>query len=131
MFRKPLLNLIDRTKSVKYKNAAVEFDIQAEIKEQTKRKGNIFSVTKDTLTYDDYLDAIMLLSNWYANAALCISPDSGFKWQRETAIYALEQTERKLKEAGRKDSDKSKIIETTHILIRSLKQGVYLNVNLK
>ena len=94
MFRKPLQNLIERTKSMTYKNAAVEFGIQAEIKEQTKKRGNIFNVTKENLTYDNYLDAIMLLSNWFANAALFIPADPRLDWQRKTAIYALEETEK-------------------------------------
>jgi hypothetical protein len=126
MFRKPLNSLIERTISMTFKKADFEFSIQAKIKEQFKKRGNIFKITKEDLAYDNYLDAIALLSNWFANAALFIPPDSGFIYQRETAIYALEQTEKKLKEAGRKDSDNSALLKTMHVLIQNLKRGTYI-----
>ena len=78
------------------------------------------NVTKENITYDNYLDAIMLLSNWYANAVLFIPPAPELDWQRKTAIYTLEHSERKLKEAGRKD----KTIELIPVLIQALREGL-------
>jgi len=121
MFRKQLQNLIGRLKSMAYKDTAIEFnDVQAQIKKQTKKRGNIFDVSEENLTYNNYLDTITLLSNWYANAVLFIPPDKGLDWQRKTAIYTLEKTELKLKEAGREDKTR----ELIPVLVNALKQGL-------
>lgn len=120
LFREPLRLLISRIKGMTYKGSAIEFGVQEEIRKQSEKRRNIFDVTKESLTYDNYLDAIMLLSNWYANAVLFISPEPGLDWQRKTAIYTLEQTERKLTEAGRKD----KSLELIPVLVKGLKEGL-------
>lgn len=120
LFRKPFRNLIGRIRSMSYKEGAIAFSLQEKIEEQTKKKDNIFDVTKENITYDNYLDAIMLLSNWYANAVLFIPPAPELDWQRKTAIYTLEHSERKLKEAGRKD----KTIELIPVLIQALREGL-------
>lgn len=118
LFREPLRLLISRIKAMTYKGSAIEFSLQEEIKKQGEKRSNVFAVTKEGLTYDNYLDAIMLLSNWYANAVLFIPPEPGLDWQRKTAIYTLEQTERKLTEAGRKD----KSLEIIPVLVKALKE---------
>lgn len=120
LFRKPFRSLIGHIKSMSYKEGAINFSLQGKIEEQTKKKGGIFNVTKENLTYDNYLDAIMLLSNWYANAVLFIPPAPELDWQRKTAIYTLEQSERKLKEAGRGD----KAVELILVLIQALRAGL-------
>lgn len=120
LFREPLRLLISRIKAMTYKGSAIEFSLQEEIKKQGEKRSNVFAVTKESLTYDNYLDAIMLLSNWYANAVLFIPPEPGLDWQRKTAIYTLEQTERKLTEAGRED----KSLELIPVLVKALKEGL-------
>ena len=119
MFRKPFCSLIGRIKSMSYKGGVIGFGLRERIEDQ-KRTSGIFDVTKENLTYDNYLDAISLLSNWYANAVLFTPPSPGWDWQRKTAIYTLEQSGRKLKEAGRQD----KSIELIPVLIQALREGL-------